>query len=433
MIGKKLNFVLLALMLVLSVIGAAIPASAMEYHTLSVKSNVVPDKIEITGSDTVTDTNCGLSTDIPLQHGTYTVTVSKEGYTSETVPGVVVNDLDLNADGKVDAKDITKVLVTLVAIPGGNQNGGNGSNGGSNNNGGSTTSSDVYIKHFDFDDKVAPGDTVTFNVDVKNLDTDPATDAENVQVTVTIQGIDDGDDIDVSSDTFDLDDGDTKNDVDGLSLVIPVNADDKSYKVEAKVEWETNDKDFSAVKTETLVVEKESHAVKITDVQMDSDTTQAGAQGQIAVTLDNIGKNDETVRFQVKSDQIGINVMSAQFALKEGKETTQQVPFTIADNAKPGKYFVYVTAYYGSLTTQSFVTLEVKAPSTATPAATGPVTVTPVTVTTASGNEATPATAGGIVGWIIAALVLIAIVGMLVKDVLPVVTAKPTIIKASKR
>jgi len=426
MFGKLKIAGLLVLMLFASIFAGAAAATTDGPYTLTVitkegANEIVADKVTITNKDTGAVVRTATNEQSPsfsLPVAVYLVTTEKAGYSTDTQ---FVSMYDGNQ----------KIEALLVATGGSGSDGGSNDNGGSND-GGTTTSSDVYVKHFDFDDKVAPGDTVEFNIDVKNAAT---YDAENVQVTVTIQGIDDGDDIDVTSDTFDLDKGKTKSDVEGLSLVIPVNADDTSYTVEAKVEWEDHaGKDYSSVKNETIDVEKENHAIKITDVQLDSDTTQAGAQGQIAVTMDNIGKNDETVRFQVKSDQLGVNVMSAQFALNEGKETTQQVPFTIADNAKPGKYFVYVTAYYGSLTTQSFVTLEVKAPSTATPAATGPITVTPVTVTTASGNEATtPATAGGIVGWIIAALVLIAIVGMLVKDVLPVVTAKPTIIKASKR
>jgi hypothetical protein len=425
--GKKLNFVLLALMLVLSILGAAIPASAMEYHTLNVNSNVVPDKIEITGSDTITNTNCALSTNIPLKHGAYTVTVSKEGYESKTVAGVVVNDYDMNADGVVDAKDITKVLVTLVAVSGGSQDDNN--NGGTDDNG-NTASSDVYIKHVSFDDEVAPGDVVDFEITVKN---GAAYDAENVKVTVTIKDIDDGDDLDVESDDFNLDSKDDKDVT--LSLTIPADADDKTFDVEIKTEWEQADKvgTLESIKTETIAVEKESHAVKITDVQLDSETTKAGEQGQIAVTLQNIGKNDETVRFQVKSDQLGINVMSAQFKLDEGKESTQQLSFTVSDNVKVGKYFVYVTAYYGSLTAQSTVTLEVKAPAQSTTAPTGPVTVTPVTVTTATESATDEVASGGMAGWIIAAIVLIAIVGMIVKDVVPEVTAKPTIIKASRR
>jgi hypothetical protein len=433
MIGKKLNFVLLALMLVLSILGAAIPASAMEYHTLNVNSNVVPDKIEITGTSSVTNTNCALSTNIPLKHGTYTVTVSKEGYKSETVTGVSISDYDSNADGVVDAKDITRVLVTLVAIPGGSQG---GDNNGDTDDNGNTVSSDVYIKDVDFKDEVAPGDVVDFKIEVKN---GAAYDAENVVVTVTIKDIDDGDDIDAESDDFTLDAKGADHNADEeevtLSLTIPADADDKTFDVEVKVEWEQEDKigTLESVKTYSIDVEKEDHAVKITDVQLDSETTKAGEQGQIAVTLQNVGSNDETVRFQVKSDQLGINVMSAQFKLDEGKESTQQLSFTVSDNVKVGKYFVYVTAYYGSLTAQSTVTLEVKAPAQSTTAPTGPVTVTPVTVTTATESANEPAASGGLAGWIIAAIVLIAIVGMIVKDVVPEVTAKPTIIKASRR
>jgi len=426
MFGKLQTAGLLVLILFASIFAGAAAATTDGPYTLTVitkesagYTEIAVDKVTITNKDTgamIREATNEKSPNFSLPVGVYLVTTEKAGYSTDT------QYVSMDGNQKIEA--------LLTATGGSGSNGGsNDNNGGSNNNGGSTTSTDLYVKHFSFDDKVAPGDTVDFKVNVKDS---ASYDASNVQVTVTIQGIDDGDDIDVTSETFDLDSKDDKDVT--LSLAIPTSADDKSYTVEAKVEWEdANGKDFSAVKNDTLTVEKESHAIKLTNVQLDSETATPGAQGQIAVTMDNVGKNDETVRFQVKSDQIGINVMSAQFKLNEGKETTQQVPFTIADNAKPGKYFVYVTAYYGSLTTQSFVTLEVKAPSTATPAATGPVTVTPVTITTPAETETAPVESGGVIGWIIAALVLIAIVGMLVKDVLPEVTAKPTIIKASKR
>jgi len=431
MFGKTKTGILIALMLVMSVLaGVATVTAATTFYTLnvnfvesgtntpvSVSADVYDPAGKLVGhTEKMASASFSLaSTDVNDPLDAYKIVATATGYESKTQYTPLEKDMTIN------------MHLTKAASTGGST----GSTGGSTDNtsGTNNTSTDVYVKHLSFDDRVAPGDKVDFKVTVKN---GASYNADNVKVTVTINGIDDGDAIDAESDTFTLD---SKDDVDQtVSLTMPLAAKEKSYAVDVKVEWENQDgKDISSVKTDSIKIEKADHDVRISDVQLDSDATQAGANGQIAVTVQNVGSNDETVRFQVKSDQLGINVMSAQFSLKEGKESTQQVPFTVSDTAKPGKYYVYVTAFYGSTQVQDFVTLEVKAPSTATTTPSGPVTVTPVTVTTAPDNGNSGAS-GGLAGLVIAALVLIAVVGMLLKDVMPEMTvAKPQIIKASKR
>jgi hypothetical protein len=168
---------------------------------------------------------------------------------------------------------------------------------------------------------------------------------------------------------------------------------------------------------------KQKHAVSIDTVEMRSSPASPGDVVQISTSVVNIGSNDEKVQVSVKSD-LGVSVSSAVFALKEGDSSTQHLTFSIPEDASEQKYFVVVTATYGSLSTSKTLVLEVLENAGA-----GSV-VSVVDGTTAAGTGTSGEPEGAVpVALALVAIVLAALIIWLAKDffVQKPVTAKTAV------
>jgi len=373
--------------------------AALTVDTLVVRSGVGPAVASATNVNTYT---------FSLADGDYTLVASKAGYT------------DATQNIHVAGANLAQITMTLTAT----------SNGGNTGN----VDTSLAITDVDYKDEVKPAETMKFDVDVKN---NAAYDAENVKVTITIKGIDDGDDIDQTEEFSTLDKG--EHDTYEISLDVPKIVDAKTYSFEAKVEWESEDgTEYYNTKTYTNAIEvvKEDHDVQITGTQFLSASTEAGKQNQVSVSLWNAGDSDETARIKVEIPDLKISVMSPQFKLKENGETTQYVQFNVPSDAKSGKYFAYTTVYFdnGALSNMDMQTLEVKAP--AQQVSEQKVTVTPVVVTTQPTAEkpavVTENTKMTTTGLVIAAIIVLLVIGMLARELMPRFAPKPTVIKAGR-
>ena len=413
----KFASLLIAVLFLASVFAGA--ASGLEIHALSVKpfdaNTPAPDQMLISGTESHTwvgDSSTKEHT-FYLPHGTYDLTVKKAGYTDFVYRSVVVND-------QVDTDGITNIYYTLTAVP--TQQPPSGQQGTTQP--GTQISTLVFIKDFDFEDEATPGQDVTFTAEVKNTET---FDAENVELTVTLKSIvDNEDDVEETADFGTIEKSDSEEAT--LTLTVPRKVDAKTYTVETKLTWEnTEGTEFSTTRTDSLKVTKEDHDIIVTSVTLAPTAVDAGRSGQLAVSLWNAGKNDETVRIKVESPDLKLSAMSAQFKFKENAETTQYVPFTTPTDARDGKYFVYVTVFFenGAQNVLETTTLEVKAPASAAKDA---VTVTPIVVTSGTTETAKPVNMA--VAIIAAILVIAGVIALLVKEYAPI--ARPQIVRAKR-
>jgi len=415
---NKLAGILIGVLYVLSLFAGA---SASEIHAISVKpfadSTPAPDTIVLSGTESYTWNAGGLTAHtFYVPHGTYEVTVKKAGYETFTYSNLIIGD-STGAN--------TNIYYQLTASAG-TEPGTEPSTEPSE-----PTSTDVAITDVDYQDEVKPNEEMSFDVDLKN---NAAYDAENVKLTVTIQSIDDGDDIDATEEFSTLDSKDK--DTYSVKLTVPKEVDAKKYSFETKVEWETDDgTEYQNTKlyTDAIEVVKEKHDVQITDASFIASSIEAGKSDQASVSLWNAGKNDETVKIKIEVPDLKISVTSAQFDLDENDESTQYVSFAIPSDAKAGKYYAYATVYFndGSANNMETLTLEVK--GAATTQSDKEVTVTPIVVTTQTETAGKGGFGGlGKTGLIASAVIVLLVLAMLYREYAPQFQPKPVIIKTAR-
>lgn len=225
---------------------------------------------------------------------------------------------------------------------------------------------DIIVKDFDFSEKTGPGQTVEFDIE---LDSNASYDAENVEATVVVKKLADGDDVESAVVDFgNIDKGDDATET--ASIKVPVDANDQKYSVEVELEWVEVDANGNDVKThkaiytaaDKLEVVKAKHQVQITSVQMDKQSYESGDTVQLAVSVLNTGANDETVQVKVAAD-VNAQAQSATITLKEGDSSTQYLTFVIPEATKDGNYFAVVSATYSGTSAIQKLVLAVKSAS----------------------------------------------------------------------
>src|SRR3989344_496221 len=315
---KRTSALILGVVFVLSILAGAT-------STLAVQTSVVPvltvddngqsltvDSITVFNSDgTVAGKKTGVSsTSFVFEKGTYTIVAKKSGYK------------DADRDLTITDQSPSTLATSILTLQKSNEpTGGTGSGTGTG-----ATSQDLTVDLEISEDKVSPGDVVTFDLDIENT---AEYDAEEVEVTLTVKGIDEnGEDVEVEAEPFDLNDEGSDDNVETISLAlrVPFTAEEGEYAVVVDVEWkneDTNEKFINQVVEENAIeVERQDHDVRVTELNID--------------------------------------MTSGQFELDEGEETTQYLTFTVPTNAKNGEYTVQATVTFGDSGSKTeFTTLKV--------------------------------------------------------------------------
>ena len=352
---KKTSALILGVVFVLSILAGAT-------STLAVQTSVVPvstvddngqsltvDSITAFNSDgTVAGKKTGVSsTSFVLEKGTYTIVAKKSGYK------------DADRDLIITDQSPSTLATSILTLQKSNEpTGGTGSGTGTG-----ATSQDLTVDLEISEDKVAPGDVVTFDLDIENT---AEYDAEEVEVTLTIKGIDeDGDDVEVEAETFDLNDEGSDDNVETISLAlrIPFTAEEGEYDVIVDVEWkneDTNEKFVNEIVNEkALEVEKEDADVRISELTLSQTSAKAEDEIQVDVTLFNVGKEDQDVKLTFKNKDLNVDSTSGEFQLDADDKETQHLSFTVPKNAKSGEYTIQATVTFGDESKTEFVMLTV--------------------------------------------------------------------------
>ncbi|MBI2652699.1 hypothetical protein HYX00_04505 [Candidatus Woesearchaeota archaeon] len=202
-------------------------------------------------------------------------------------------------------------------------------------------------------DEAEPGDTVEFRIEVKsNFTSTEDVEIEDVTVEVTIEELDDGDDVDEESSEFDLDAGDDKRVT--LKFQVPIEVDEDTFNVEINAEGDTdNNGTQKATMKLKLEVEKESHLLKITRKTLSPAEVSCNRKNvQLGATVVNIGNEDEEdVKIQVESPELGIDLKDSAGELEaEPNEETSRFSkaysFNVPNDAESSSYPVILRALY---------------------------------------------------------------------------------------
>lgn len=203
------------------------------------------------------------------------------------------------------------------------------------------------------DDEAEPGDTVEFRIEVKNNFTDAEDlEIEDITVEVTIEEIDDGDDLDEESNEFDL-----KADSDKritLKFQLPLEVEEESFNVKIHAEGEDeNGTDHEADMDLELEVEKESHLLKITRATLSPAEVSCNRRNiQASTSVVNIGNEDEEdVSVQVLNSDLGVDLKQDVEELtaepnEDESKFSNVFTFNVAADAEAGSYPVIFRALY---------------------------------------------------------------------------------------
>jgi len=138
-----------------------------------------------------------------------------------------------------------------------------------------------------------PGSTVKFKIKFKNNYTD-AEDLkiEDITATVTIEEIDDGDDLDEESKEFDIREDDDK--TVSVEFKIPIEVDEDTFDVTIEAEGEDeNGTDQSITWTVHLEVEKETHELRFYRKTLSPAEIKCGGTASFNLGIINTGSEDE--------------------------------------------------------------------------------------------------------------------------------------------
>jgi len=195
-----------------------------------------------------------------------------------------------------------------------------------------------------------PGSTVTFKVEVKNTYSDEVDiEIEDIVITVTIEGIDDGEDLDEETDDFNLDADKKKKK--SLTFDIPFLVEKDSYDVIIKVEGTDEDgKDHELEWKLVLDVDKSNHELMIYKADLTSDTLECRRTTNLNVEIINIGEEDEDeVVVEVQSDELGIDYYVVDIELDAGSDEDSvyenSFDITLPEDLAAGSYSIKITTY----------------------------------------------------------------------------------------
>ncbi|HJO13072.1 MAG TPA: hypothetical protein QGI39_13635, partial [Gammaproteobacteria bacterium] len=152
-------------------------------------------------------------------------------------------------------------------------------------------------KNMDFGDKIKeeakPGDTVKFTIQAENNFTDDeGLEIEDIQVTVTIDSIDDDSDLEEDDTIKDLKDG--KDDDVTIEFTIPLEVDEGDYDVLIVVEGEDENRTDHEVQYELEIeVQKEDNEVLFSRNSLSPSEIKCGRTVQLSTAVINTGADDE--------------------------------------------------------------------------------------------------------------------------------------------
>lgn len=202
-------------------------------------------------------------------------------------------------------------------------------------------------------EEAEPGDGVEFRVELRNNYTSAENlEIEDISVEVTIEGIDDGDDLEDEAKEFDLKAGSDKRVT--VKFDVPIEVEEGSFNV--KIEAEGRDENGtrqSALMKLKLEVEKENHMLKITRKTLTPAEVACNRKNvQLGVTVINIGNEDEEdVTFQVISQDLNLEIKENIGELEaEPNEDTSRFSktytFSVPNSLEAGSYPITLRALY---------------------------------------------------------------------------------------
>lgn len=208
---------------------------------------------------------------------------------------------------------------------------------------------------YEIDVEAEPQDTIIFDLELENLysddDDEGEVDIEDVEVTIIIKDLDDGDDLEEEADEFDIKADDSESIT--VEFIVPKEAVSDEYTVYIEIEAEDeNGNDFTISRKFVLVVDREKHKVIVDNVYLTTNVLDCYKQTDLVVDIYNMGeREEEDVKVTVINSELGIDLQRIGIELDEDPddddcEMKLNFAISVGDDVAPGTYVLDVRTYY---------------------------------------------------------------------------------------
>lgn len=236
--------------------------------------------------------------------------------------------------------------------------------------------------------------SISFDVEVKNnFASSDNIEIRDVEITVTIRDIDDGDDLDESSSEFDV--REDKRTRKTLTIELPdeIDSDDFSVDVEASGRDE-NGVSHSDRFSFSIDVERKDNDVRITDVSLNPVQVNCGSSANLAIRITNYGRDDEdNVILEVKSSLLDRDILEEfrveQDSDNEDNHVRRNYLISVRNNFASGTYPITVSIYKSRISSGNLLDQEQKTLSVSCQSAGTTGTGTPTGTTSGTSGQQT--------------------------------------------
>ncbi len=211
-----------------------------------------------------------------------------------------------------------------------------------------------------------PKETIKFNIEIENeYSSSEDITIEDVEVTVTIEDIDDGDELEETADIDKIYADDTESV--SIEFTVPTLVDEDTYNVVIDVEGkDENGKIHEETWELKLNVEKEKHSIIIDKADISPRVINCNRNTKLDIRVANIGSKDEDdVSIEIESKELGIGISEKEIELEEGSDEDSIFEsiynLKIDKDVKTGTYPIGIKVYYNDkLADEKTIYLEVQ-------------------------------------------------------------------------
>ncbi len=197
-----------------------------------------------------------------------------------------------------------------------------------------------------------PGDKLVFEVEVDNLYTDDEdVEMQDIIVTVTIEGIDDGDDLEEESAEFDIPADDSERPA--ITMEVPQDAEDDTYNVIITAEGDDENGISHEVSMQIdLKVQRVAHKILIQQAAFRPTSVKCGGVATLDIELQNIGRSsEEEVTLDIQSDELSIDRVERRIEMDSDPDEDTNLyeksyTVNIPKELETRKYTVTVKSFY---------------------------------------------------------------------------------------
>lgn len=180
------------------------------------------------------------------------------------------------------------------------------------------------VNNTKIDADVLPGSNVTFTIRVENTFSGENPDLRNVFVTINIEEIDDGADLEERSLDFDLEPGNDER-VD-VKFAIPVDVEAGTYNLLVEAEGDDrNETSYNPKVNLKLEVKKQSHDIRISKIILNPSTVDCDRSAKLTAEIVNAGSNPENeIALEFKATSLGVNSFDTNIVLQSSEEASEE-------------------------------------------------------------------------------------------------------------